>query len=133
METEAQHPEEEAKHPGEIVWCDLTVPHAETVRDFYRAVIGWSVTELGMGGYSDYCMNTPDTGKTVAGIVHARGVNSDLPAQWLIYVKVTSLDDSMSAVRHNGGTVLTGPKPIPGGHYCVIQDPDGAVMALIQN
>jgi len=33
----------------------------------------------------------------------------------------------------NGGTVLTGPKPIPGGHYCVIRDPDGAVMALIQN
>ena len=58
--------ETEAKHPGEIVWCDLTIPHAETVRDFYRAVIGWTVTELDMGEYSDYCMNTPHDGKTVA-------------------------------------------------------------------
>jgi predicted enzyme related to lactoylglutathione lyase len=121
------------KHPGDVVWCDLTVPDAGTVRDFYRSVIGWDVAELDMGGYSDYCMNTPHDSKTVAGVCHARGVNSDLPAQWLIYVTVASLDDSMSSVRRHGGSILAGPKPMGEGRYCVIRDPAGAVMALIQN
>ena len=103
------------KHPGQIIWRDLTIPDAETVRDFYRSVIGWKVTELDMGGYSDYCMNTPHDGNTVAGVCHARGVNSDLPSQWLIYVTVASLDDSMSAVRNNGGAVLVAPKAIGDG------------------
>lgn len=120
------------KHPGQIVWCDLTIADAETVRDFYRAVIGWSVTEFDMNGYSDYCMNTLHDNNTVAGVCHARGVNAGLPAQWLLYVKVASLEASMSAVRSNGGAVLVGPRPAGGSSYCVIRDPAGAVMALIQ-
>jgi predicted enzyme related to lactoylglutathione lyase len=27
--------------PGAIAWCDLTVPDARKVRDFYAAVAGW--------------------------------------------------------------------------------------------
>jgi uncharacterized protein len=48
-------------------------------------------------------------------------------------VKVASLDESMSAVRNNGGAVLVGPKTMGGSTYCVIKDPAGAVMGLIQN
>jgi uncharacterized protein len=121
------------KYPGKIVWCDLTIPDAGTVRDFYRSVIGWSAAEFDMGGYSDYCMKTPHDDNTVAGVCHARGINAGLPAQWLLYVQVASLEDSMSAVRNNGGAVLVGPKAIGDGTYCVIKDPAGAVMALIQN
>ncbi len=32
-----------------------------------------------MGGDSDFCMNQPADGKTVAGICHARGENASLP------------------------------------------------------
>ena len=39
---------------GSIGWCDLTVPDADGVRDFYRGVVGWTATECDMGGYSDY-------------------------------------------------------------------------------
>ena len=68
---------------GAIGWADLTVENAEQVRDFYRVVVGWKVTELSMGDYNDYCMNTPTGRKTVAGVCHARGTNADLPPQWL--------------------------------------------------
>ena len=47
---------------GLIAWCDLTVPDAEAVRDFYHHVVGWQVAEVDMGGYADYCMNEPATG-----------------------------------------------------------------------
>ena len=57
---------------GGITWVDLTVENASATKDFYREVVGWTVTDVEMGGYNDYCMNEPQTGKTVAGICHAR-------------------------------------------------------------
>ncbi len=118
---------------GAIGWADLTVENAEQVRDFYREVVGWKVTELSMGDYNDYCMNAPAGGKTVAGVCHARGTNADLPPQWLIYLTVADLERSMARCRELGGKVIAGPKGAAGQErYCVIQDPAGAVAALYQ-
>ena len=64
---------------GSISWVDLTVPDATTVRDFYRDVVGWSSTDVSMGEYNDYGVNEPGSGKTVAGICHARGPNAGHP------------------------------------------------------
>jgi len=33
---------------GKIGWVDLTVPDAEKLRDFYREVVGWSITPVKM-------------------------------------------------------------------------------------
>jgi len=118
---------------GEITWTDLTVENAEKIRDFYREVIGWNSTELEMGGYSDFLMNTPSTGKTVAGICHARGVNADLPPQWLIYITVESLPKSIARCVERGGEIVVAPKSMGNeGRYCVIKDPAGAVAALFE-
>ena len=123
-------------HPpavGSIGWFDLTVENADEVRAFYRQVVGWTETALDMGGYSDHCMNQPDDGKTVAGICHARGSNEGLPAQWLMYITVADLDESLKQVEANGGKVVRGIREYAGqGRYAVIQDPAGAVAALYQ-
>lgn len=118
---------------GSISWFDLTVENADEVRAFYRQVVGWTETALDMGGYSDHCMNQPDNGKTVAGICHARGSNQGLPAQWLMYITVADLDESLKQVEANGGKVVRGIREYAGqGRYAVIQDPAGAVAALYQ-
>jgi predicted enzyme related to lactoylglutathione lyase len=117
---------------GAVCWTDLTVPNAEKVADSYRQVVGWTTTPCDMGGYHDYSMNTAGTGQTVAGICHARGVNADLPAQWLIYIVVADVDQSAADCVRLGGEVLTGPRDMGGqGRFCVIRDPAGAVAALI--
>ncbi len=117
---------------GTIGWFDLTVPNADEVRDFYRAVVGWGVQECNMGDYSDYVMTTPDTGKGVSGVCWARGVNAGLPPVWLMYVTVPDLDSSIASVQARGGQVLAGPKQMGAARYCVIQDPAGAALALYQ-
>jgi hypothetical protein len=118
---------------GSVSWTDLTVPNAEQVRRFYEAVVGWVSTPLDMGGYTDFCMNAPANGKTVAGICHARGDNADLPAQWLIYITVADVDASVRQCTLSGGKVLAGPREMGGqGRVAVIQDPAGAVAALFQ-
>jgi len=116
---------------GAIEWIDLTVENAETVRDFYREVAGWSVSAVDMGGYSDFCMNS-ENGQPAGGVCHARGENADLPPQWLIYINVEDLERSMARCREMGGDIIAGPRGLMGGRFCVIRDPAGAVAGLYQ-
>ena len=119
--------------PGTIAWTDLTVPHAEAVRDFYREVVGWTPEAVDMGGYADYNMLAPETGLPAAGICHAQGVNAHLPAVWMVYIVVADLAQSLAACRKGGGEVLAEPKAMgPGSAYAIIRDPAGAVAALYQ-
>jgi len=125
---------DESDQLGCVSWIDLTVPNADEIRDFYRDVIGWTFSEVDMGGYHDYCMNAPESGLTITGICHARGVNADLPPVWLIYIMVLDLDESISRCASKGGKLVSGPKGMGAkGKYCIIQDPSGAYAALFES
>ncbi|MBI3123531.1 MAG: VOC family protein [Ignavibacteriales bacterium] len=122
-----------SNEPGAINWRDLTVSNADEVRDFYSKVVGWKFEFVSMGEYSDYNMLSPESKIPAAGICHAQGVNADLPAQWLIYINVANIEESISFCRKLGGKLISGPKNYGGmGKYCVIQDPAGAVCALFE-
>ncbi|MGA9116818.1 MAG: VOC family protein [Bacteroidota bacterium] len=117
---------------GSIVWADLTVPDAGPISEFYREVVGWNPEGVAMGDHEDYSMLPPGGGEPQAGICHARGVNRDLPPQWLLYVTVGDIQAAARRCRELGGSVLAGPRATMGGTYCVIRDPAGAVMALLE-
>lgn len=124
----------DAKSPavGTIGWRDLTVENAEETRDFYQAVVGWRPDPVDMGDYSDFSMFSSESGECVSGICHARGVNADLPPQWLIYIVVEDVAASAATCEAMGGEILSGPKKSGQSHLCVIRDPAGAVCALYQ-
>ncbi|HZL84136.1 MAG TPA: VOC family protein [Candidatus Krumholzibacteria bacterium] len=115
---------------GRIAWRDLTVADAERVRDFYTAVVGWKPEPVDMGGYADYNMTAPDTGEPMAGVCHARGVNTGIPAQWLLYFTVADLAASLEHCVALGGEVVREPQGSGPGRICIIRDPAGAVCAL---
>lgn len=129
---------------GEIVWRDLTVKDAPRLRKFYSSVMGWQTSEVPMkdakGAYADYCMNLASPGKgkskkpgeTVAGVCHARGVNKKVPPQWMMYVNVKSVKASIAKAKKLGGKVLDGPRPVGPMVFCIIKDPAGAVIGLIE-
>jgi predicted enzyme related to lactoylglutathione lyase len=119
---------------GSISWIDLTVSDAERIRGFYEKVAGWGAMPVEMGGYDDYAMTLPQTDAPAAGICHARCVNEDLPAQWLIYITVSDLDASIASCEELGGEVVAGPRGLGAhGRYCVIRDPAGAVAAPFES
>jgi uncharacterized protein len=118
--------------PGQVVWQDLTVADADGIRDFYKHVVGWGSAGEDMGGYDDYSMLAPGGEQGVAGICHARGANEKLPSQWLIYIAVANLGVSAERCLALGGKVIDGPRTVGGSPFCVIQDPSGAICALIQ-
>ena len=112
---------------GTVQWVDLTVENADEVRDFYKAVVGWEVSGCDMGGYEDYNMVPPGSSEPVAGVIHARGTNSGLPPQWLMYVPVKDLETSAATVERLGGKIIKRNK-----QHAVIQDPGGAYMVIWQ-
>lgn len=118
---------------GKIEWMDLTVDNATRVKDFYAKVVGWSTEGVAMGSYDDFNMNLPGSNTTVAGICHARGSNANLPAQWLVYVRVADVTESATACKARGGKVIEGPRRMGSSNFVVIEDPEGAVMALISD
>src|SRR5688572_29730516 len=79
---------------GAIISADITVPNADEMRDFYKQVIGWDSELMPMsdenGEYSDYVMKD-ESGGWVGGVCHARGVNKDLPPQWIVYINVKDI------------------------------------------
>lgn len=113
--------------PGRIVWTDLTIENADEIRDFYRQVIGWQVSLVEMDGYNDYNMFPAGSENPAAGICHARGMNANLPAQWLIYITVENLEESLARCEAMGGKVLVRHATTP---MAVVQDPAGAIFAL---
>ncbi len=117
---------------GSMVWIDLTVPDAEKVRDFYSEVVGWSSSEVDMGGYEDFSMNTPGSGTTITGVCRAQGVNQDMPPAWMPYFVVADLDASIEKCTENGGAIVVGPRSLGEGRFCVVKDPAGAVAALYE-
>src|SRR5437868_13442526 len=83
-----------------------------------------------MGAYADFVMKAD--GEPVAGVCHARGLNADLPALWLVYITDDDLDHSIAECQRLGGSVIAPPRSLGGGRFCVIKDPAGAVAALYQ-
>ena len=118
--------------PGTIVWRDLTVADAGTLKEFYSAVVGWNHEDVGMGDYADYNMFPPGSDEPVAGICHQKGPNANLPQHWIIYVQVGDIDQSVAACEELGGTIIDGPRPMGEHRFCLIQDPAGAYMGLVE-
>jgi predicted enzyme related to lactoylglutathione lyase len=117
---------------GVIAWADLTAPNATVLRDFYQAVAGWTPQNVKVGDYADFTMHSA-AGVPVAGVCHADGSNTGLPQQWLLYVNVPDLDGSLAACVARGGKVFRDRVSMGSyGDMAVIQDPAGAVMALVQ-
>jgi predicted enzyme related to lactoylglutathione lyase len=113
---------------GSIEWRDLTVEDASHISDFYAQVVGWEKEPVSMGDYDDFNMNNAEG--TVAGICHARGGNSVIPPQWLMYVRVEDAELSAKKTCELGGEIIKGPTTFGGQTYFIIRDPGGAILAI---
>lgn len=117
---------------GKIFWQDLTVENAEQVKDFYCNVVGWTFEKVNQGEYDDFNIINPKDKEVVAGICHKKGEIKDLPSQWLNYVMVENIENSIEKCKIHGGKIIDGPKNMGKSKFVVIQDPAGAYLALME-
>jgi predicted enzyme related to lactoylglutathione lyase len=111
-------------------WNELHVSDPKKVLPFYEKVLGFSHRSLDMSGGGTYHILS-------TGGVDRGGVTNQLPPgvppHWLPYVAVNDADATIARARKLGGTIQVGPADIPGvGRFGVLQDPTGAVLAILK-
>lgn len=121
------------QQPGGISWVDLTVENASELKDFYCKVLGFNASSISMSEYEDFVIQSPSDPDLQFGICHAKGVNQDLPPQWLIYFNVKDIDLAVKACIDAGGEVIRAKQTFDHYSLAVVKDPAGAGFALVEN
>jgi len=117
---------------GKVGWVDLTVKDAAGLKEFYTKVVGWQSEPVDMGDYVDF--NLCVDGVPIGGICHARGSNAGIPAQWMMYVTVENIAQSVEAAKSAGGEIVHSVTNKKGTlTMAFVKDPAGAYFALYQS
>lgn len=119
---------------GQFFWNDLTVPNATSLKEFYKEVIGWQEQEVAMKDneetYADYAMMIDDE-TAAGGICNQRGANKNIPPQWIMYINVENVAESLEKALKLGGKLILESKKADGTYnFVIVQDPAGAVFGL---
>ena len=114
------------KH-GAFSWFELMTTDVEGAKNFYSELFGWEFETSPMPGF-DY-IEIKVNGKSVAGMMAQPEECKGLPPSWDSYITVDDVDATAAKVTELGGKVLRAPADIPEvGRFCVLQDPQGAVI-----
>ncbi|MEU6231581.1 VOC family protein [Kitasatospora sp. NPDC047058] len=115
--------------PGSLVWNELNTGDTDAAGRFYHQAVGLRPgTVQGMEGY--YSLNVGD--RTVCGMQQVPGyLAPGTPAHWMTYFSVDDTDSTVDALVKASGSVIQPPFDMQAGRMAVVQDPQGAVFAMI--
>lgn len=117
---------------GTFCWNELMTRDVDKATKFYTALLGWKAEDSGMPGMNYTILKA---GETQAGGMMAMPaeIPAQVPSHWMAYITVDDINACAKKVADLGGQVLHGPQEIPNlGTFCVVQDPTGAVVSLME-
>ncbi len=115
---------------GAFSWCELMTTDVPAAIEFYSKLFGWSTEEYTGAGMPYTIVKV--AGKEAGGIMKTPPEAEGMPPMWGIYVTVDDVDATAKQAGELGGKILLPPTDIPTvGRFCVIQDPQGAVISAI--
>jgi uncharacterized protein len=123
--------DENFKKHGAFSWCELMTTNPGAAKEFYTKLFGWTTEEMNtMPGMTYTVVKAGGSG--IGGIMPMPQQAQGMPPQWGTYVTVDDVDATARTAAQLGGKILMGPLDIPNvGRFCVIQDPQGAVISAI--
>ncbi len=123
--------DEQFKQHGAFSWCDLMTTDVKAAKAFYSKLFGWEMEEMAMPGMPYTVVKAG--GKGIGGIAPMpKEATKGMPPAWGIYVTVDDVDATAETAKQLGAQLLVPPQDIPKvGRFCVIQDPQGAVISAI--
>lgn len=122
--------EEQYKQQGAFSWCELMTTDVSAATEFYGTLFGWSMETMQMEDVDYTVLKVGD--KPVGGLMHLPAEAQGMPPAWGAYVTVDDVDETARNATKLGGKVLVEPRDIPEvGRFCVLQDPQGAVISAI--
>ena len=119
------------KQQGAFSWCELMTTDVEAAKAFYSELFGWRTEDMTMPEMRYTVVKAADEG--VGGIMRMpQQAPEGMPPMWGAYVTVDNVDKTAQTAERLGGRVLVAPTDIPKvGRFCVLQDPQGAVINAI--
>jgi uncharacterized protein len=112
--------------PGALVWNELASPDFDSSTAFYSQLFGWQIAPF-EGSPTPY-LAIKNGEANNGGIREATPPGT--PPHWLAYFGVEDIDAALAKAQELGATTLAGPIDIQMAKIGVIQDPQGAVLAL---
>ncbi|MEZ5651253.1 MAG: VOC family protein [Burkholderiaceae bacterium] len=117
--------------PGALSWGELMTSDPDAAIAFYSQLFGWETEEMSNPQMRYTVVKAG--GQAIGGIMAIPGQAAGMPPSWFNYVTVADIDAIARKTSELGGTVMMGPQEIPEvGRFCVIRDPQGAVINAIQ-
>jgi predicted enzyme related to lactoylglutathione lyase len=115
---------------GAFSWCELTTTDPEAAKKFYTELLGWETEDMATEGMAYTVLKAG--GEGIGGIMATPPEAAGMPPHWGAYVTVDDVDQTAEKAQALGGQILVPPRDIPEvGRFCVLQDPQGAVISLI--
>ena len=117
---------------GRFVWHELMTSDPKAAQDFYKEVVGWDTAPF-EGGSGDYTMWMAGQ-QPVGGVMDIPKDAKDMgtPPNWLAYVAVPNVNETVELAKKLGGGVYHGPVTMPSvGTFAVLHDPQHAAFAVI--
>jgi predicted enzyme related to lactoylglutathione lyase len=123
-------PEDFLVQANEWVWADLLVKRPLEITRFYQGIANYEVVDDTRSAEpDDYILRTSGFARAGVGPLPA----SDVLPNWLPYVRVANITNSVTKVMQLGGTVIMQPDvAVFGGKLSVVADPTGAVFGIVQ-
>lgn len=118
--------------PGALGWTELHTHETEAASRFYSALFGWSVDKMPGTHAAEYSVFQMD-GNPAAGMMAIDEERGQMPANWVVYFVVESLDATVTNAKSMGATGITPPMDAEGvGRYVYLRDPQGVYVAFIE-
>ena len=125
------------KH-GEFCWTEIICNDARAGMEFYGNVFGWefqksTAVEEEMGYFEFNVPGGYPMGAVFKMTPEMCGDGEIPPPHFMNYVAVDDVDATAARAAELGGTVVSPPTDIPNvGRFAMIQDPAGAMLAVIR-
>jgi len=118
------------KH-GAFGWMELMTTDLAAARTFYKNLFGWEVERMDGSNEMPYHLIKVD-GNEVAGMMTTPPQAKGTSPCWGCYITVDDVNATAEKVSALGGNLIVPPMDIPDvGRFCVLQDPQGAVISAI--
>ena len=123
---------ETLKKPGRFCWNGLVTNDVDGAKQFYSELFGWKMEDAVCGEMSLTILSVD--GDEIGDIMETPAEAGETPSMWGGYVTVEDVDFSAAKAVKMGGVICVPAQDIPEcGRFCVIKDPQGAMLSLFSH
>jgi predicted enzyme related to lactoylglutathione lyase len=115
-----------------FIWHELVTPDQKSSGDFFCRLFGWTSKEVDAGPFGIYTLFRK-SGQDVAGMMNPTPDTPLRESYWHAYICVDDVDECARQAPLLGGSVVVPPHDVLDvGRICIVADPTGAIVHLMQ-